>query len=95
MLHEVAEVRNGSLRFVKKPLQSVQELLTPRKGVWFKFDEPGKIIVVWSHIQGMLFVVSVLCPHAPMRWLPEVEKSAPAPLYVLRSKWEGMSIGHI
>ncbi len=50
LLSEVAEVIDDSLVFRHVPT-TVDDLLSPRQGIWFDMSQPGLIHIVWNHLQ--------------------------------------------
>ena len=50
ILSEVAEVVGDELVF-QKVSTSVQDLFSPRKGIWFDLSTPGLIHIIWNHLQ--------------------------------------------
>ena len=51
LLQEHVEQRAGDLDFVHDDALPVETLFAPRRGVWFDLSEPGRIEVVWNHMQ--------------------------------------------
>ncbi|MEO1171858.1 MAG: hypothetical protein AAFX94_07370 [Myxococcota bacterium] len=51
LLTETADVSGETLKFVADPDVSVEELMQPRRGMYFDADRPGEIRMVWNHMQ--------------------------------------------
>ncbi|MEL6349251.1 MAG: hypothetical protein AAFV53_39485 [Myxococcota bacterium] len=47
---EVADVSGDALQFVHKPVTAAA-MCAPRRGMFFELSEPGRIRVVWNHMQ--------------------------------------------
>ena len=50
ILSEVAEVVGDELVFQQVSTR-VQDLLSPRQGIWFEMSTPGLIHIIWNHPQ--------------------------------------------
>jgi hypothetical protein len=51
MLRETADTQSGSLNFINDTHVDVDALMKPRQGVYFDCSAPGKIRVIWNHMQ--------------------------------------------
>lgn len=51
MLREEADLGGYRLDFYENPAVKTQDLLRPRHGIYFDLDHPGRIRVVWNHMQ--------------------------------------------
>ncbi len=48
---EEADLTSDKLEFFDRPSITVQELLRPRHGLYFDLDHPGRVRLVWNHMQ--------------------------------------------
>lgn len=51
LLRERVNPHASTLAFIDDPSTDVDQLLQPRKGVYFELDTPGQIRVIWNHMQ--------------------------------------------
>ena len=71
LFREEADLGSKTLSFHSNPSVDVQTLLQPRHGVYFDMEQPGRIRVVWNHMQtdgvGMWNALRVLFdPNPPL-----------------------------
>jgi hypothetical protein len=52
LFHEVPQVSSEGVTFSHKASVTLEELLQPRKGVYFDMTAPGLVRVVWNHLQA-------------------------------------------
>ncbi len=52
LLHEKPHLQRKKIAFYYDSRTTVQELGTPRKGLYLNTDQAGKLNIVWSHIQS-------------------------------------------
>ena len=107
MITELADLGGPQLNFYQPPSIAVQDLLQPRHGMYFDMEVPGKVRVVWNHMQtdgvGMWSSLRELFdknpPLIPFRQVPPPPPFLPElmalPATVRRLVWRGRLRNHM